>query len=107
MITFITGNQSKADYLEKYLEFPVGHRKLDLDEIQSMDLRVIVEHKVRQAYEIVKGPVVVEDVSLEFEAWGGLPGPFIRYFVEKVPFEVLCAALNGQSRKVTARCVFG
>ncbi len=29
-ITFITGNQNKADYLAKYLGFPVDHVKLDI-----------------------------------------------------------------------------
>lgn len=105
-ITFITGNQSKADYLAKYLGFPVRHIKLDLDEIQSLDLREIVEHKVRQAYEKIKQPVIVEDVSLEFEALGRLPGPFIKFFVEEVPFETICSMIDGKTRKATARCVF-
>ncbi len=77
-VTFITGNQSKADYLAKYLGHPVEHVKLDLDEIQSLDLKVIVEHKVRQAYMKIKTPVLVEDVGLYCEALGGLPGPFMR-----------------------------
>jgi inosine triphosphate pyrophosphatase len=106
-ITFITGNQSKAEYLAKYLGFPVDHMKLDLDEIQSLDLKEIVEHKVRQAFEIIKSPVIVEDVSLELEALGGLPGPFIRFFVEKVPFETICSMVNGKTRNAVARCVFG
>lgn len=106
-VTFITGNQSKADYLAKYLGFPVKHVKLDLDEIQSLDLKKIVEHKVMQAYKEVQGPVLVEDVSLEFEALGGLPGPFIRFFVEEVPFETICSMIDGQTRKAIARCVFG
>lgn len=74
-ITFITGNQYKADYLAKYLGLPVKHVKLDLDEIQSLDLKEIVEHKVRQAFDKLNMPVIVEDVSLEFEALGSLPGP--------------------------------
>ena len=107
-ITFITGNQSKADYLSKYLGHPVDHVKLNLDEIQSTDLNKIVEHKVRQAYELIKKPVIVEDVSLEFTALGGLPGPFIKFFVEKVPFEVICSMIGSNlTRKATARCVFG
>ncbi|MFA6383501.1 MAG: non-canonical purine NTP pyrophosphatase, partial [Parcubacteria group bacterium] len=83
-ITFITGNQSKADYLANYLGLPIDHVKIDLDEIQSLDLKEIVTHKVRQAYQKVKKPVIVEDVSLEFKALGGLPGPFIRFFVENM-----------------------
>jgi len=106
-ITFITGNQKKADYLAKYLGYPVDHRKLDLDEIQSLDLKEIVEHKVRQAYEKIKKPVIVEDVSLEFKTLGGLPGPFIRFFIDHVPFETICTMINGKNRHATAKCVFG
>ena len=106
-VTFITGNQKKADYLSKYLGYPVDHVKVDLDEIQSLDLKEIVEHKVRQAYEKIQKPVIVEDVSLEFEALGGLPGPFIRFFVDQVPFETICSMIGGQTRRATAKCVFG
>lgn len=107
MITFITGNQKKADYLARYLGMPVRHQKVELDELQSLDLRVIVEHKVRQAYEIIKAPVIVEDVSLEFNALGGLPGPFIKFFVEHVPFETLCRMIDGQDRSAIGRCMYG
>jgi len=61
--------------------------KIDLDELQSLDLRVIVEHKVRQAYEKVGGPVLVEDVSLEFLALGRIPGPFIKFFEQEIGLE--------------------
>lgn len=50
-VTFITGNQKKADYLTQFLGFPILHQKVELEEIQSLDLRKIVEHKVKQAYE--------------------------------------------------------
>lgn len=106
-VTFITSNQKKAEYLAKYLGFPVEHTKLDLDEIQSLNLKEIVEHKVRQAYEKVKGPVIVEDVALEFAALGRLPGTFIRFFVDELSFETICSLLDGKDRKATARCVFG
>jgi len=105
-ITFITWNQNKADYLAKYLGFPVDHVKLDLDELQSIDLKEIVEHKVKQAYDIVKSPVIVEDVSLEFEALWGLPWPFIKFFLENTPHETICTMVDWKSRKAKARCVF-
>lgn len=106
-VTFITGNQKKADYLANYLGFPVEHKKLDLEEIQSLDLHEIVEHKVRQAYNQVQSPVIVEDVSLEFTALGRLPGPFIKWFIEEVDFETVCSLLDGKDRGAIARCVFG
>lgn len=106
-ITFITGNSKKAEYLEKYLGFPISHQKVGLDEIQSMDLHKIVEHKVKQAYQIIGQPVLVEDVALEFTALGKLPGPFIRFFVDEVPFETTCSMIDGKTREAFARCVYG
>ena len=47
---FITGNQSKADYLSRQLGIQLSYKKVDLDEIQSTDLHKIVEHKLKQAY---------------------------------------------------------
>jgi inosine triphosphate pyrophosphatase len=106
-VVFITGNQSKADYLGKLLGHPIEHIKVDLDEIQSLDLKEIVQHKVRQAYEKVGRPVLVEDVSLEFTALGKLPGPFIKWFLEELSFEQVCRLLDSKDRGAVARCVFG
>lgn len=105
---FITGNQDKADYLARHLGIAVDHQKVALDELQSLDLHEIVEHKARQAYDIVKQPVLVEDVSLEFSALRRLPGPFIKFFVEDSGLEACCRMLDGfADRSATARCTFG
>lgn len=106
-ITFITGNQKKADYLGKYLGFPIEHEKLDLDEIQSLDLREVVEHKAKQAYEKVGKPLLVDDVWLEFCALGKLPWPFIKFFQQEMSFHDMCNLLNGKDRKAIARCGYG
>lgn len=105
--TFITGNQRKTAYLAKYLGHPVAHEKLDLNEIQSLDVHEIVRHKVRQAYEKAGKPVLVEDVALEFMALGRLPGPFIKWFMEEMPAQEICDLLKGKDRSAVARCVFG
>jgi non-canonical purine NTP pyrophosphatase (RdgB/HAM1 family) len=107
---FITGNQKKADYLAQMLGgMPLKHVKVDLDEIQSVDLDAIVEHKVRQAYALVGKPVLVEDVSLGFTALGGLPGPFVKFFVDAPDgLEKLCRMLDGfNDRSARAECTFG
>jgi non-canonical purine NTP pyrophosphatase (RdgB/HAM1 family) len=86
-ITFITGNQHKADFLAKWLGHPVAHHKLDLDELQSLNLHEITEHKVRQAYDILKKPVLVEDASLTLLAMGKLPGTFIKWFIQEIGYD--------------------
>lgn len=107
-VTFITGNANKARYLAKYLGVPVNHQKLDLDEIQSANLDDIVERKARQAYDIMQSPVLVEDVALGFTALAGLPGPFIKFFVDNAGLEACCRMLDGfDDRSATARSTFG
>lgn len=105
---FITGNSHKADYLSRQLGIHIPHRKLDLDEIQSTDLHQIVAHKLRQAYAAIGAPVLVEDVSLGFNALGGLPGPYIKWFVENAGDEACCRMLDGfTDRGAIIRCTFG
>jgi non-canonical purine NTP pyrophosphatase (RdgB/HAM1 family) len=94
-LVFITGNQHKADYLAKWLGLPVMHQKVDLDEIQSLDLQAVTEHKARQAYGIVGKPVLVEDVALTFTSMGRLPGTFIKWFLEELGLDGLCKLADG------------
>ncbi len=107
-VTFFTGNQHKAEYLQKLLGLEIMYQKLELDEIQSTDLDEIVKHKVKQAYDILQKPVLVEDVSLEFNALGGLPGPFIKFFVDGPGLEVTTKLLDSfKDKSAIARCTFG
>lgn len=106
-LAFITGNQNKADYLEKWLGHPVKHEKLDLDEIQSLDLREVAEHKARQAYGIAKKPVLVEDVALTFTAMGRLPGTLIKWFLEEIGPEGLAKVADSlENRQAVASILY-
>lgn len=107
-ITFITGNPSKAEQLGRHLDYPVGHRKLDLPEIQSLDLREIIKHKVKEAYRQVQAPVLVEDTSLTFNVLGRLPGPLIKWFLVELDNDGLCKLLDGyDNRAAIAEVCFG
>lgn len=106
-VTFITSNQNKADFLSKYLGHELPHLKLELDELQSLDLREITEHKVRQAHEKIGGAVLVEDIAFSLDALGGkLPGPFIKWFVDQIGLEGVCRMLDGYENRgaVTEVC---
>lgn len=105
---FITGNQNKADYLSRQLGILIKHQKIDLEEIQSTDLHKIVSHKLLQAYEFCNKPVLVEDVSLAFNALGDLPGPYIKWFLEHAGDEACCRMLDGfNDRSAIISCTFG
>lgn len=105
---YITGNQNKADYLARILGIELAHYKLDLDEIQSVSQEEIIEHKVKQAYEILKKPVLVEDTALFFNALDGLPGPFVKFFVTaKDGQNIMCRMLDGfEDRSAYASAIY-
>lgn len=106
---FITGNQNKADYLSEMLGIDLQHEKLELDEVQSADPFVVTEHKVRQAYAIIQKPILIQDTSLIFNALNGLPGPFVKFFVEaENGLDNLCRMLNDfDDRSAYALVIYG
>ncbi len=107
-LTFITGNEMKAKQLSEHFHFPVDHMKLDLPEIQSLDLEEIVRDKARRAYAVVGSPVLVEDVSFTLRALGALPGPLIKWFLQSIKNEGICRLLDKyDDRTATAEVCFG
>lgn len=81
-IYFATSNMGKAQEVRFILDRPISVLKTDLDEIQELDLKKIIKHKVEQAYTKVRAPVFVDDVSVEIDAWQGFPGPFVKFIRE-------------------------
>lgn len=107
MIYFITGNTFKLNELRAILpgRIEVEHKSLHLEEIQSMDPHEIVRHKLRQAFAEVGAPVMVEDVSAGLASLGGLPGPFIKFFEERMGSAALFKL--SPNDKVTITCTMG
>src|SRR5216684_4746805 len=107
-LTFITSNPSKAEQLGIHLNFPVAHLKLELPEIQSLDLVKATQYKATQAFKLVNKPVLVEDTSLVFNSLGKLPGPFIKWFYEELGNEGICSLISKYPDKsASAQVAFG
>ena len=108
-IVFVTGNPEKAANFAKHIGMDIAHQPAELDEIQSPDPRKVVEHKVRQAYEQIGRPVLVEDTCMGLDELGGLPGTFIKFFIEQENgAENICRMADGlASRRATATVTFG
>lgn len=107
-LTFITSNAAKAEQLGRHLNFPIDHVKIDLPEIQSLDLEAVVRRKVLDGYSHVRKPVLVEDTSLIFHALGRLPGPLMKWFLKELDNDGLCRLLDGyDNRSALAQVMFG
>jgi XTP/dITP diphosphohydrolase len=108
-LTFVTGNAHKAEKAAKLLGRELLHEKLDLDELQTTDLNELVEHKVRQAYDKVGSPVIVDDFGFGFAALNGLPGPFTKYFIASPNGpEMMCRMVDSfEDRSATVTTAIG
>lgn len=109
-ITFITSNKKKLEEVIHILgqTFPYKIQALDLDlpELQG-EPEYIVTEKCRIASLKVDGPVLVEDTSLCFNALGGMPGPYIKWFQDKIGLEGLNNLLMAYTdKKAVAKCIF-
>ena len=111
-ITFITGNAKKleefmqimtGDLAESYAIDNIG---LDLMEIQGTP-EEIAKNKVKLAASKCNTPVLTEDVSLCFNAYNGLPGPYIKDFLGSVGREGLWKMIqNFDDKTAYAQCIF-
>lgn len=107
-VVFITGNENKAAQFAQWLGMAIPHQRVDLDEIQSLDLREVVTHKAHQAYDVVGKPVIVEDVEMVFTAFKRLPGPLVKWFEKGSSLPIMCRMLDGfDDRSAVARTVYG
>lgn len=81
-ITFVTGNKDKVRETEQILQVTLDVADIDLDEIQELDLEKVALHKVKQAYEKTKKPVIIDDVSVVIHVWNNFPGPLIKWVLK-------------------------
>lgn len=101
-LCFVTGNANKLREAKDLLDRPIVNCDIDLVEVQG-SYEQIITHKLTAAVKHVKGPVFVEDTSLEFSAYGKeLPGPYIKWFLKNLGPEGLVKMLDGFDDKGAA-----
>ncbi|KAJ9700943.1 hypothetical protein PVL29_006326 [Vitis rotundifolia] len=107
-VTFVTGNAKKLEEVRYILgqSIPFNSLKLDLPELQG-EPEDISKEKARLAAIQVNGPVLVEDTCLCFNALKGLPGPYIKWFLQKIGHEGLNNLLMAyEDKSAYALCAF-
>ena len=71
----------------------IDNMKIDLDEYQGTSEEIVLK-KAKLARTYTDNPILVEDVSLGFNAYAGLPGPYIKDFLQKLKPEGLYKMVN-------------
>ncbi|KAK3713897.1 nucleoside triphosphate pyrophosphohydrolase ham1 [Vermiconidia calcicola] len=109
-LNFITGNKNKLKEVQAILSetsVKLQSQSLDLPELQGT-IEDITKDKCERAADIVKGPVLVEDTCLCFDAFDELPGPYVKWFLKALgvhQFHKLLAGFDDKSAQ--AVCTFG
>lgn len=89
MLEFVNGDKivtgNKGKYEEAKLIIPdLEFKDVDLIEIQSIDSKEIIKHKLDEAKKVLTGNLIVEDNSLYLDCLHGLPGPLIKWFLKTI-----------------------
>lgn len=101
-ITFVTGNKNKLLEVQRLLSsdrtqsipFDLDNAKLDLPELQGSPEQIARE-KCETAANRLQSAVMTEDTSLCFHALQGLPGPYIKWFLDDLGHDGLNKLLQG------------
>jgi len=96
---FATSNVNKLKEFNQILNLELKQIDIDLLEPQSLDLIEIAEIKSRDAYNKTQKIVLIEDTSLEFLAWGKLPGTLIKWFSKSLSNQDLINMLSSFNNK--------
>jgi inosine triphosphate pyrophosphatase len=118
-IAFVTGNKMKVREVEMILAengatsstdpdsdlVKLRVVNVDLPEIQEVNTEAIAKEKALLGAQLAGGPCLVEDTSLNFHALGGMPGPYIKWFQERLKSDGLYKILTAYDDKsATAIC---
>lgn len=100
-LTFLTGNNDKLREAIKILgnNIKIEGKDFDIDEIQEIDGAKITVKKARDAFGLIKKPLIVEDTSLYLIAWKGLPGALIKWFLKSVGSEGITNMISGYTNR--------
>jgi len=107
----VTGNANKLKEVKEILNsgphpVEIDSKSLDIPEIQGTTQEV-ARDKCARAAELLQGPCITEDTALCFDALDGLPGPYIKYFMQSIGHEGLNNLLVGFPTKAAwALCTF-
>lgn len=104
---FITGSKHKFEETKDILP-DIKQLNIELAEIQETDAEKIVAEKLKQAFAHHSGEFIVEDTSLYLDCINGLPGPLIKWFLQKLGSRGLYKLTNklGNNR-ASAKTIIG
>lgn len=87
---FVTGNADKVREFEEILKIKLNNKSIDLVEIQSTNVSDVTKHKVKEAFDKIGKPVIVEDTGLFIYDINDFPGALIKFYLRDLGCDGIC-----------------
>ena len=82
MLSFASTNAGKQRELQLILQQEIALVDVEIDEIQSMDVGEVARRKAEFVRDKGFRCIIIDDTSLAIDSLGGLPGPFVTWFLQ-------------------------
>ena len=101
MITVVTGNKGKAAEVAAFFAGvdEVTSASVEMTEPQTDSLEEVARAKAKQAYAVLKRPLIVDDTGLFIEALNGFPGPYAAYVQDTIGNSGILALLSDEENR--------
>lgn len=100
---YVTNNAGKFEEVSHFFDkkapsFYVEQFAIDIDEIQSLDQKVVVLDKVKKAYKVVQQPLLLDDGGLFLTAYNQFPGTLSKFVFQGLGFKGLFKLIEEDNR---------
>lgn len=109
-ITFVTTNNGKFEEVKRWLAqldatLIIEQAAIDVPEYQSLDVQEVAFSKARDAYNLLKKPVLIDDGGLYLEKYNNFPGPLSKYVFQGIGFEGTWLLAQADPRAYFLNCL--
>jgi inosine triphosphate pyrophosphatase len=104
---FITGNSKKFEEAKEIIP-EIKKMDIDLDEIQELDPKKIIEEKLKRARKVHSGEFFCEDTSVYLECLNGFPGPLIKWLKQSIDIDGIYELVSKyENKNAVAKTIVG
>lgn len=98
-ILFITGNNKKVEEVKAITGLDVVAKKMEIDEVQSLNVEEVAKAKALSAFQATKSPAMVDDTGMNIDALNGLPGALVTWFLETLEPAGILKLISGETNR--------
>lgn len=107
---FVTGNASKFKEVKHWLSelnpyIDLRQADIDLPEIQSLDVQEVAMQKAKEAWRLIKKPLLIDDGGIYIERYNNFPGTLSKYVYQGIGLDGFWLLAKDNPRGSFANCL--